>query len=255
MALQPTCKVYMRIPCSVVLIPCSLYLFLCIDLPTERNDQSKLSFSVSAVCNRVGKSWQEVQKMLAMLQYDDLGTGESGSKRSSVLVEFQHPSYIISVRCNYTPQDMDVMCDFLHDRVQQQETSDLMKLQLLHDALRKALIPQTVDPEGDSGDLRCVVKNYFSDKLEAPQMKSTNELLQGLTEKQNVRICRDIRTFLAIHEDHQLTARAIARIFHGISSPNFPAEVWGRERRFWRAHIDVDFHVLRKLAQEQIIAF
>ena len=213
----------------------------------------ELSFSISAVSNRVGRPWDEVQRQLYMLQYDDQGT--TGGQRSGILVEFLHPSYIIRVSCGYSPQDLDCMCDQLHNRVQQQESSDLAKLKLLHEALRKASLHDSMALDMGSSELRSVIDDYFSDKLEAPTMKTTREVLDGLTEKQQVRVCRDIRSFLAIHEEHKFTARAIARIFHGISSPNFPADVWGRERRFWRSHIDVDFHVLIKLAQEQIVTF
>jgi ATP-dependent DNA helicase Q4 len=222
---------------------------------TGGGTQVELSFSISAVSNRVGRPWDEVQRQLYMLQYDDQGTGTTGGQRSGILVEFLHPSYIILVSCGYSPQDLDCMCDQLYNRVQQQESSDLAKLKLLHEALRKASLHDSMTLDTGSSELRSVIDNYFSDKLEAPKMKTTREVLDGLTEKQQVRVCRDIRSFLAIHEEHKVTARAIARIFHGISSPNFPADVWGRERRFWRSHINVDFHVLIKLAQEQIVTF
>jgi ATP-dependent DNA helicase Q4 len=45
----------------------------------------------------------------------------------------------------------------------------------------------------------------------------------------------------------------VARIFHGIPSPNFPAQVWGRVRRFWRVHLEVDFNVLVRLASEEVL--
>ena len=47
--------------------------------------------------------------------------------------------------------------------------------------------------------------------------------------------------------------RAIARVFHGIGSPCFPAEVWGKVRRFWRSHLHTDFNLVRKLATEALI--
>ena len=46
----------------------------------------------------------------------------------------------------------------------------------------------------------------------------------------------------------------MARIFHGIQSPNFPAKQWGRVFRFWRKHLDVDFNFLVKIATEEIVS-
>ena len=59
---------------------------------------------------------------------------------------------------------------------------------------------------------------------------------------------------MCTHRDHVWTGRAVARIFHGIQSPNFPAKQWGRVFRFWRKHLDVDFNFLVKIATEEIVS-
>jgi len=64
----------------------------------------------------------------------------------------------------------------------------------------------------------------------------------------------DIHNFIQTYsEEHKLTGRAIARIFQGIDSPRYPATTWGRVRKFWRSHMDVDFHMLRKIATREIL--
>lgn len=55
-----------------------------------------------------------------------------------------------------------------------------------------------------------------------------------------------------MYPDSQLNGRAIARIFHGVQSPNYPAVVWGR-CRYWRAHLQTDFNRIIKLANQEII--
>lgn len=37
-------------------------------------------------------------------------------------------------------------------------------------------------------------------------------------------------------------------------SPCFPAQVYGRDRRFWRKYLHFDFHRLARLATEEILA-
>jgi len=64
----------------------------------------------------------------------------------------------------------------------------------------------------------------------------------------------DIRNFIQQYSDeHKLTGRVIARVFQGIDSPRYPATVWGRVRKFWRSHLDTDFHWLRKIATREIL--
>lgn len=65
-------------------------------------------------------------------------------------------------------------------------------------------------------------------------------------------IISDVNRILNSYNDCKFTARAIARIFHGIESPNFPAYVWGRSP-FWRIHLKSDFNAICKIAQKQII--
>jgi hypothetical protein len=48
-----------------------------------------------------------------------------------------------------------------------------------------------------------------------------------------------------------LTGRAIARILHRLHSPAFPKKQWDKTR-FWGLHREVDFDVLRAVADEQL---
>ena len=109
--------------------------------------------------------------------------------------------------------------------------------------------------EQRSKELRMILDEYFMDKLPLPDMKGPRELIEGMTNMQIACVQRDIRCLLSIHDDRQFTARAVARILHGIASPNYPAKVWGMERRFWRSHLDVDFNIVLQLAQTEILSF
>ena len=65
-------------------------------------------------------------------------------------------------------------------------------------------------------------------------------------------IANDVRQLVNMYRDCSFTGRAVARIFHGISSPNFPSQVWGR-CRFWRIHLDSDFRLLCALATRVLL--
>lgn len=55
-----------------------------------------------------------------------------------------------------------------------------------------------------------------------------------------------------MYPDNTFSGRTIARIFHGISSPNYPAVMWGR-CKFWRAHSKTDFNRIVRLANAEIV--
>ena len=99
-----------------------------------------------------------------------------------------------------------------------------------------------------SDKLRSFIHDYF-EEVEAPAFV---EAAHHCAEESLVRA--DIRSLILNYRDQQFTARAIARIFHGISSPCFPAEVWGRARKHWRAHLDKDFNMLCKMAVQELLA-
>ncbi|KAI3379164.1 hypothetical protein SNEBB_001488 [Seison nebaliae] len=52
------------------------------------------------------------------------------------------------------------------------------------------------------------------------------------------------------NEEKKLSARAIARIFHGIGSPCYPVETWGKVKRFWRRFLHIDFHQIQQIARQ-----
>ena len=218
---------------------------------------------MSSLSNCLGVSVRAVRSTLATLCWDDRGTGEPGSRRSDVLVEFRHPSSIVRTHCNYSPADKVnmYMCGFLHQRVLSQERQDLARLVLLHSVLqwssRDVAWMSSDGEEGEEGnkELRSILDDYFMDNLLLPDVKGPQELTKSLSNKQIMQVCKDIRCLLSIHNDRRFTARSVARILHGIASPNYPAQVWGMERRFWRSHLDVDFNIVMELAKTEILSF
>lgn len=65
-------------------------------------------------------------------------------------------------------------------------------------------------------------------------------------------IMNDIQTMIARYPENNFTGRSIARIFHGVQSPVFPAVIWSR-CNFWRAHLKTDFNHIVKLANAVIL--
>lgn len=66
-------------------------------------------------------------------------------------------------------------------------------------------------------------------------------------------IAADVRSLVLSYKDNSFTGRAVARIFHGIQSPNYPAISWSK-CRFWRAHITSDFNAICQIATKEILS-
>jgi len=54
------------------------------------------------------------------------------------------------------------------------------------------------------------------------------------------------------NKQEKFNGRAVAKIFQGISSPRFGAEVWYRSK-YWRKYVDMDFNVLCQIASSTLI--
>ncbi len=160
--------------------------------------------------------------------------------------------------------ERDHICKILSNAIQDQEQTRLLQLDALYNTLSQVshdtyhAVAANHDPAADR-NLRENVEQYF--ECDPADMRS---LLKKLA-PQNIEIpvpeckwsaiSRDVRTMIGLHSDVTFTARSLARIFHGINSPRYPAIVWGRDRRFWRRYLDVDFNELRKFIMQEIIKY
>lgn len=66
-------------------------------------------------------------------------------------------------------------------------------------------------------------------------------------------IAADVRSLIMCYKDTKFTGRAVARIFHGIQSPNYSAVIWNK-CRFWRTYLAADFNAICKIATREILA-
>ena len=239
----------------------------------------EMTFSMIEVANSMGWESHIVRSELNGLQYNDRGTSGSthNGARSTVLVEFSGLAFHVRALGDFTSEERDHVCEFLSKKVKSQEEREVEKLHLLHAVLQS--ISQNShyncdrnDAESETGmeenmpvgtresqsTLRDMIHRYFgSEGLDGTFLANLGipvlPVLQEITPDQEQQVRGDVHTLVTIHSDHQFTGRTIARIFHGIASPLFPAEVWGRQYRFWRKHLNVDFNVLCHIATMKLL--
>lgn len=109
--------------------------------------------------------------------------------------------------------------------------------------------------EERSGRLKALLRRYFEEEEAGPEGMDQQgpEPGQATLQDWEAQIRRDIRHLLSSWPEQQFSGRAVARVFHGIGSPRYPAQVYGRDRRFWRKYLHLNFHALMHLATEEIL--
>ena len=236
----------------------SYNLVLCI-VGTCTDQSSSVSFSLTQVANTLQCDSVVVYQVLRDLQYNDYNTSSSGHS-STVTVEFNNISFHLTTQGDITDDEKDMISEQLLKKVKEREARDVERLYCLYSILKHASQTSYRD-EGQAGpSLKKLLQLYFNDKLDSDYLCSLGithyyQSDQSLTERQAYHIRHDIQALLSCYDDHQFTGRTIARILQGISSPCYPAEVWGKCRQFWRKHLNVDFNILTSMATEELIKF
>ncbi|XP_039702067.1 ATP-dependent DNA helicase Q4 isoform X3 [Pteropus medius] len=176
---------------------------------------------------------------------------------TGVTVEFRELALHLHSPGDLTVQEKDQICDFLHGRVQAREREALACLNRTFQAFRSMALPNCgpfleQPDEEHSARLKALLSQYFeedglggSGDEQGPEPEQARDW--------EVQIRRDIRHFLSSWPEQQFSGRAVARIFHGIGSPCYPAQVYGRDRRFWRKYLHLNFHALMQLATEEVL--
>ncbi|XP_071444889.1 ATP-dependent DNA helicase Q4 [Hetaerina americana] len=209
---------------------------------------SSIEFPVVEVSSRMGWESGLVKKHLKDLEWKK-GVGGKWL-RSGIMVEFSVLGFHFEAPGNLLPSELDEALDSLHNRVSGQEETSLKQLNAIFSALNsvshKSCLQCTDDVELERSDkLKEYINKYFKEEIEMDSIP-----VENLSNEEQVR--DDVRQLVCSFRDQSFTGRAVARIMHGISSPCFPAYVWGRTR-FWRLHLSADFRIVCKVATDEIL--
>lgn len=127
------------------------------------------------------------------------------------------------------------------------------QLQIIFNTFKSLAFPKVAAcsthqlPVDESDQLKVIIRNYFQSNLSMDV-----ELADETNETTDNELKADIRTMISIYPDNNFNGRNLARIFHGITSPCYPAVIWGR-CKYWRAHIAVSFNRIVTLANRELV--
>ena len=217
----------------------------------EVNGASTIEFPVVEVSCQMGWNSALVKKELKNLEWKST---PMGWRKTGVLVEFSNLSFHLDAKNGITEDELDVLQEELYDRSKNQEYADLSNLYRLFRAFNLVSYrhhDETVtatDLEEKSVKLKHFLTSYFKE----PE-KILEEVKTVPTECKEENSLRDkVRDFVMSNRDNNWNGRAVARVMHGIQSPNFQAKVWGRSPA-WRYALNIDFNLLVKIATDEIL--
>ncbi|XP_056597984.1 ATP-dependent DNA helicase Q4 [Triplophysa dalaica] len=222
-----------------------------------------LEFDVVELADTMGWQLPLVKRGMRSLQW---GSGSyGGTGRSGIHVEFSALSFYFRSYGDLMPDELDAVCAFLHGRVMAQERTQLYQLKACFKAFRSVAYRNCSEcmddlDESRSHTLKDLLRDYFDKRRNLDMSKPCEDeddeeesLNKCKMREWEAQICADIRGFLANRSDEKFSGRSVARIFHGIGSPCYPAQIYGRDRRYWRKYIQFDFNEIRRLATQEII--
>lgn len=143
--------------------------------------------------------------------------------------------------------------DLLQKRSTTQEKAQLIQLQIIFNSLASVAFPKYTTcaldscPTAPSEKLKITIRNYFQSSLPMDV-----KILDDSSDTVDQEIVSDIRQMISMYPENSFSGRSLARLFHGITSPCYPAVIWGR-CKFWRAHIKVNFNRIVALGNMEIV--
>ena len=242
----------------------------------QRPNYADESFNIDVIqiCDELNIDYDLIRPQLKRLEWqiDEYGTYKA---KSGISVEFQTKSFYLKRKCILDENELDIVNDHLWARVSSQMKFSHLNFKALYKILYDnsfRSIGEYIDNfinhnENDDDDsvnliekrdslLKENFNNYFNNKLNINEftLNTQLEFEANQTEEKDKQAIVNIKKFIYTYEkEAKLTGTVIARIFHGISTPRYPAEVWGRNRNFWRSHLDIEFERLTKLCTQQLL--
>ncbi|XP_055914736.1 uncharacterized protein LOC129947970 isoform X2 [Eupeodes corollae] len=230
--------------------PLAMAIALQLKNKTFKEDSNTIEFSVIDIAAAIGWNSGVVKYQLKNLEW----ISQNGlPKRSPLTVSYFDLGFRVKSPGDFTLDEIDEALDSLYGRSVTQEKTQLIQLQYVFQGLSsvsyKSYIPCTTEnfPEENSEKLKVIIRDYFQNDYPKDLVLDVEE--SNVTDDE---ISGDIYSIINMYPDNTFTGRNIARIFHGIASPNFPAVIWGR-CKYWRAHSKTDFNRIVKLANLIIV--
>ncbi|EFN84636.1 ATP-dependent DNA helicase Q4 [Harpegnathos saltator] len=234
--------------------PLAMAIALDMQKRITHEDSNVIEFPVIDVASAIGWDSGVVKSHLKDLEW---AAGADGKmKRSAISVHYDKLGLRVKAPGDLSDVELDEALDALIARTRSQESSCLRQLEIISSALSRISVSSIKyclvldeDVAKKSEELKDTIRKYF--QSDSP-LDNVDISFQDKVPNEH-QIAADVRSLVLCYRDTKFTGRAVARIFHGIQSPNYPAMIWGR-CRFWRAHLAANFNGICRIAAKEILA-
>ena len=209
-------------------------------------------FSVAAAARHMKAGLEEVQNQLQLLSQN----GEAAYRLSDRAVGYE----ILKA----PPVDLHPLAVALTDHLTNVEKSAVTKLDTVYAALERAANAES--DEAQSASLRVTLEAYLGGdgrKEGTSPVTDDLDLSAVITCDVPRGLVQDVKELLTHRSGGKaggagcMSARAVARVLHGLTSPAYPAQEWRRKEKaghLWEKHAKVSFEVIMKVASEELLA-
>lgn len=224
---------------------------------------SKLNFNLIEFANSCSMTSNEVRRILRRNEWViDEKTGRF--RRSQVRISYSGLAFHLRAKTDLNSDEKEEIERYLRSYTSNYIREERDKIANVYDVFQN----HTLDLEQmddkicrlkTSLNLKSTLHKYFQSDEKADmsspiisqfKMDHMNkERVHAPIDEQAIR--RRIRSFISAHGTKH-TSRAIARILQGISTPNYPAEVWGTNRNWWRTIINIDYEKLNQYCEDEL---
>lgn len=211
-----------------------------------------IEFSVIDISAAIGWDSGVVKYQIKNLEWTN---NENGlPKRSPISVTYYDLGYRVKTPGDFLPEECEQALISLYERTVEQEKSQLRQLEFVYNSLVDvfynsclgcAKVDDTVIEK--SNKLKETIRSYF--KYDCPQITDIEVVLEDHVINE---ISNNVSNLINMYPENNFTGRAVARIFHGIQSPKYPALIWSR-CKYWRKTMEYDFNSIVKIANNIIV--
>lgn len=224
---------------------------------------SKISFDIVQVANKLGEQTRDVIRKLKQTEWElDDKTGRY--RKSQVRVSFEGHSFHLKLIGDLECEELEEIAAHLLHYSDMYEYSSRQKVARVFNILRSHSMSLELMTDKDtrlqvSSRLKAALNDYFrcdgNEHTSAlTDISSENMIDTQEMELRTKNIRKHARAFISAHGSKH-SAKNIARIFQGVSTPNYPAEIWGQNKRWWRILVNVDFKHLSLVIDEELSRF
>lgn len=244
------------------------------------SESAEVVVDMMRLCNSLDGDYWTIRNQLKQLEWNINEFGKYKSK-SGIVVQFTDVSFYVMRRCIINNEELDDINELLWNRVTQQLNFNHNNFNALYkilndysyrniseyiDTISKGAEENDQEFEAASScvtleknvNLKNKLNEYFMNELDLEAFAKTSKVnyVDNPAPENQADInglIGAINQFIFMYTNEmKITGNIIARIFHGVGTPRYPAEVWGRQRNFWRAHLRVNFEKIVQLAKEQL---